>query len=308
MSNNKIQVIDSKEIDLIKWRDLLLRSPAAYAQYCEHWFISSISDSWEVYVLGDYLAAFPCVYKIKYGVKVMYQPFFSREFTFLGAYNVDFVNETLHRIAINYKLIQFNSSLMIKGIDFKITKNSYQVLDLSSDYNEIYKCYSTNTKRILKKNGDIDITESENLNDFIDLFKKNIGIKLGYNIYNYNCLHTLIDEGMKNGTIKLFSFKNGNDQLGYACFYFYGNVINYIKGVLTDNGKQDGAMYRMFDQIIKVYSGKDNNFDFGGSNIEGVATFYRKFGSKDQSYYTYEKNQLPFLARKIYELRQKFIS
>ena len=103
-------------------------------------------------------------------------------------------------------------------------------------------------------------------------------------------------------------FPEGYNNLGFACFYFYSNVINYIKGVLTDKGKQEGAMYRMFDHIIKINSGTDKVFDFGGSDIEGVASFYRKFGSKDESYYTYEKNQLSFITRKIYELKQKFTS
>ena len=75
-------------------------------------------------------------------------------------------------------------------------------------------------------------------------------------------------------------------------FYYYKNVINYLKGVLTEEGKKNGAMYAMFDYIIKSNAQTGKVFDFGGSDIEGVATFYKKFGAYDNSYYSYEKNHL----------------
>ena len=308
MSKWDIKVIDADNIDQKKWSEMLLRTPELIAQYNEHWFLTAISDKWQAYVYGDYISAFPCVYKIKYGVRVMYQPFFSREFSLLGEQNHELLNEILSLIHSRFTLIKFNSELSIKNFDYQITSMNYQFLKLNKGYSEIFENYATNAKRILKKNSSITIAESNNSKNFIELFKEKVGSKLGYRSTNYNCLRDLIDQGMEKDVIKLYSLNKQNENYGYACFYFYRNVINYIKGSLTDAGKQNGAMYVMFDHLIKNYSGTDKILDFGGSNIEGVASFYRKFGSEDNIYYSYEKNQMPLVLKKIYDFRQKYSS
>ena len=306
MSEWDIKVINAADIDHQKWSKMLSMTPELIAQYNEHWFLSAISEQWEAYVYGDYQAAFPCVYKKKYGVNVMYQPFFSREVSLLGNQDPELLKEVLSLIERRFSVITFNSKLSIQNFEFKATPMKYQVLNLHPTYDKIFENYTTNAKRILKKKSDVIIIEHSKTEDFIDLFREKVGSRLGYRTSNYNCLNELINQGLENETFKLYSLTKENNIQGYACFYFYRNVINYVKGALTDEGKQNGAMYAMFDHIIKSNSQSDKVLDFGGSNIEGVASFYKKFGANDNVYYSYEKNQLPFLLRKIYHFRQMF--
>ena len=308
MSNWDIKVINAKDIDQYKWSKMLSKTPELIAQFHEHWFLSAIAENWVAFVYGDYLSAFPCVFKKKYGVKIIYQPFFSRSISLLGEHHPELISVMLSQIQSKYDLIMFNSELDIDGFGFKKKPMRHQLLNLDNTYEKIVEGYSTNAKRILKKNIDIVFEEIDETREFLELFRNTIGNNLGYDESNYSCLGKLIDDGLKKGLIKLISLELDGNRQGFACFYFYKNVINYVKGVLTEEGKMNGAMYFMFDHIIKTNAQSDKILDFGGSDIEGVAAFYKKFGANDHEYYYYEKNQLPFLLKKIYGLRQKFSS
>ena len=181
----------------------------------------------------------------------------------------------------------------------------FQVLDLSDSYDKIYLNYSTNAKRILKKSNDLSMKITNDVNGFIDFFKTNVGDGIGLKNENYVNLSELIKNGASKGKIKLFSIYKEGVFLGYACFYFHKNVINYLKGALNKQGKENGAMYYAFDQIIRKYAAKDCIFDFGGSNVEGIANFYRKFGAKDLTYYSHDYNALPKAVKKLIVVKNK---
>ena len=70
-----------------------------------------------------------------------------------------------------------------------------------------------------------------------------VGDAIGFKHSNYQHLSELIKNGFLNDSIQLFTIRQNNEVLGYACFYFHKNVINYLKGALSDKGKKYGAMY-----------------------------------------------------------------
>ena len=60
----------------------------------------------------------------------------------------------------------------------------------------------------------------------------------------------------------------------------------YLLGDSNEDHKKKGVIYGLMDfGIQKAQSKGMLNFDFGGSNIESVADFYKKFGAVD-IYYT----------------------
>jgi len=55
--------------------------------------------------------------------------------------------------------------------------------------------------------------------------------------------------------------------------------------------------------VIQKYAGQGYTLDFEGSEIPGVATFFRKFGAKNSPYPSYERQGFgplnPLLAKKL---------
>ena len=49
--------------------------------------------------------------------------------------------------------------------------------------------------------------------------------------------------------------------------------------------------------MIKEFAGKPLLFDFEGSDIQGVKSFYEKFGAVNQPYFHYHHNQLPGILK-----------
>ena len=184
---------------------------------------------------------------------------------------------------------------------------NFQSLNLSYDYSSIYNNYSSNAKRILKKTEGLELEKCDDVDGFISLFENEVGSKIGLVDENYRSLNYLIKNGISNGQIKLFSINKNEVVLGFVCIYFHKNIINYLKGTLTSEGKKLGGMYFAFDQIIQQYAAKDCIFDFGGSNVKGIASFYEKFGAKNLTYYSHECNKLPKLINKLKKIKDKLL-
>jgi len=305
MVKSSIRVIDSKEIELESWTRLLDSTNSIHSQYCEHWYINSICKNWKVIVKGDYHSAFVFAITSKAGFNLIYQPFFSRQFSFLGTHDSEFISYVFSYLKNNYKWIRINLPFSFNQLADNNQLMNFQVLNLSESYDVIYGNYSTNAKRILKKSTDLSFKISKDVDGFIDFFKLMVGDAIGFKHSNYQHLSELIKNGFLNDSIQLFTIRQNDEVLGYACFYFHKNVINYLKGALSDKGKKYGAMYYAFNEIIQKYAAKDCIFDFGGSAIDGISSFYKKFGAKDLSYYSHEYNALPKAVKKIIAVKNK---
>jgi len=67
----------------------------------------------------------------------------------------------------------------------------------------------------------------------------------------------------------------------------------------TAAGRKTEANHFLFDNIFKEFAGSQLIFDFEGSDIAGVKSFYEKFGVINQLYYKLHFNHLPFPLNKL---------
>jgi hypothetical protein len=63
----------------------------------------------------------------------------------------------------------------------------------------------------------------------------------------------------------------------------------------SKKGKELSAMFALINNVVKTRSNSPYLLDFEGSKIEGVARFYRGFGSEAQPYFFIEKNRPKWL-------------
>jgi hypothetical protein len=61
----------------------------------------------------------------------------------------------------------------------------------------------------------------------------------------------------------------------------------------TPDGRKKEANHFLLDQVIKEFAGKPLIFDFEGSDVPGIKSFYEKFGAINQPYYSLHFNLLP---------------
>ena len=85
------------------------------------------------------------------------------------------------------------------------------------------------------------------------------------------------------------SKKHENEIVAASFILKSKNRLIYRTGTSNRKGKDLKAMFFLVESVLKQYDNKEYILDFEGSEIEGVARFYKGFGAQDQPYYYYKK-------------------
>lgn len=297
-----IHFIKREELDILRYNKLVEATEGVNI-YCFSWYLDIVAENWGCMVKGDYEAVLPIPYTVKFKQEIIYQPFFTRELnTFLIKNGKNFnSNEMFKAIPSNFKKIDFAYTNQIELESFEKKEALYQSLNLESDYTSIRASYSKNTKRLLNKSlkSGVEVESSYDVKAFISFFKKNTGDQVNYTAKDYIRLEKLISYLLNYKKGSLIIAKKGDTVLAQGVFIQQNHRTTYLKGSVNSFGKELGAMFLLMDYMIKSSIEKDKEcFDFGGSNIEAIATFYKKFGAENHIYYRYSKNDLSWILKK----------
>ncbi len=301
-----INFIENKNIDKKKWDALISKSPNSCI-FVYSLYLDAACKNWSALVLNDYEAVFPLASKSKYNINYLYQPFFTRYFGVFSKteptnkLSTDF----LKAIPEKYKYIEFclHETNEFDLPDYSKTERKYQLLDLNAPYLNLYKGYTENAKRNIKKAIKAEFTIKHDVAPevVVDLFKSTKGQELEvFKANDYKILLDLMRLLVKQNNAQTLAVYDKDDKLCAAAFFMKSNDrFIFLKSGVTDHGKVNGAMHFLFDTFIEQYAGTKNILDFGGSSVETVARFYKNFGAKDCVYLQLKKNSLSRLIKWI---------
>ncbi len=306
-----IRYVEFEDINLNRWDKLVAKSESATI-YSYSWYLSAVTPRWDAIICGDYDAMFAIPNTKKTGIKIFYQPFFSAHLDFFGpSANTKYsLNDVLSAIPKKFKLQHFflNPDLKPTAGKLQTSTRNLQVLDLRQPLESIENSYSTNAKRLIKKALKTELKVNEFLDPelFVKYFAKYTGDRLGMNAVNYSNLQQLITCLIEQQKAKLLMVTGENNQVcAVGIFTFEKKTATYFKGTVTPQGKSYGAMYFLMHHVISTCVNSYDFFDFGGSNVPTIATFYKKFGGSDKTYFELQANNLLFPFSKLYEIRKK---
>lgn len=285
-----IVFIERKDINIKKY-DNCIEKALNNTVYGFSWYLDVVADYWGALVLDNYSAVMPIPYNFKFGLKYALQPFFSQK---TGIFSTKRVEETI----VNLFLKNIPRSILYVNIDVEntfsslsLTKKKNYTLELNKEYTQINKNYRRDRKRSLKKSLKAQLTYKDfnNKKELIKLYKKvfeHLEIKEKYFIK----IDLLIDYCLKNN---LGFIRNVFCEENLVCagfFLKYNSKVYYLFGASSIEGKKNGATTFLLDTVIKEYCNTDTVFDFEGSTIPNVASFYRSFGSIETTYFNYKTN------------------
>ena len=312
-----IKFVEHKNINKKKWDDCISNSsnPSIFVY---SWYLDVVCKNWSALILNDYEAVFPLASKSKYKINYLYQPFFTRYFGVFSKQKTfsKLLAEFLMAIPEKYKYIDFclqegNVTFPPKGLlwrkEFESKEKKFQLLDLSPKHDVLFKEYSDNAKRNIKKavKAGLKIRPDIAPEKIVQLFKSTKGDELEvFSAEDYKTLIKLMNtcNDLKKG--QSIAIYDGDKLCAAAFFMFSNNRFTFLKSGVTDEGKSKGAMHLLFDYFIQNNSGKKYELDFGGSSVENVARFYKNFGAKDCVYLQLKQNNLPKIVKWVKSLKK----
>ncbi len=294
-----MEFIERKNIDLAKWNRRIQTSDIENI-FCYSWYLDAVAENWGALVSDqNYTTVLPVPYTIKLGIKKFYQAPFTREYDIFGT---DFSwDEAFGFLSKKIKHFHFRNqeTEILPGA----LERSHQFLHLTPNMQEKFH---TNAKRLIKK-GKEHFTFSQ-INEpafLIQLFKDTVAHKIdSIGEGDLKALLRLMEASKVAGQGEMIGVFNRSNELVAGGFFLKDKSrITYLKGASTDEAKKLGAMFSLFDFAFNYYIEQYNYFDFGGSDVENVATFYKKFGAEDRKYYDYQMDLTPFWFRTLKKIK-----
>jgi hypothetical protein len=297
-----IEILASHEIDQLKW-DACVSNAENGLIYSRYDYLTQMSDNWHGVVINDYSAvmALPC--RKKLGIRYIYQPSFIQQLGIIGGdINAEDLFTSIHSFA-SYGDILFNYSNqgIIQQLNIETRVNL--VIDLSAGYyinaSHYKKDLLANLRKAEKEALSISIDNEIAL--AISMYKDHYQQRmknLSDNDYTrFQSLCALLEKDGMCFTRKVQDEKG--DLLAIGLFLRDEKRIYNLMNTTTDEGRSKEANHFLLDEVIKEFSESHLLFDFEGSDLPGVKSFYEKFGAVDQPYFYYHYNNLPRLLRLI---------
>lgn len=297
-----IKILNPDQINKASW-DACVRNSSNSLIYAFSFYLDAICENWSGIILNDYEAVMPVPWKKKFGIIYCYEVPFIQQLGWFSNNEDDFNDVFLSSLFKKWKYgdyaFNFNNQPDLPTV---INCSNY-IMDLSRAYSEISLQYTTSFCASLKKAG-MQSLIYESDTDYIKL------ILLSKELYNYRIPHVTDKDyqkfesvcrrlsEQKNIIIRKVTADGGKLMAASLLLKDEKRIYNLINCV-TEEGRKAEANYFLYDQMFREFSGSGLIFDFEGSDIPGVKSFYEKFGAIDQPYKKLHFNHLLFPLKLI---------
>lgn len=288
MRNVKLLRLRHHEIDKKRWDKGIARSthPLVYA---DSWYLDIVSPQWEAVVSDDYSILWPLTLNRKYKLPMLMQPMFTQQLGVFSSLPLDKQMVTQIYKANPYPILSLQSHAQIKWPAARqVTAKQNAVLPLQKDYDSLQKAFRKGRKHSVKKalkNPGMSISHAS-AGAFVAFTQQHNTYHLAEK--HLQLLQKLITSALAqdHGFI-LSAGEEAEGPLAMAFFLRKYQRITHLSGHSSSGGLAKDGMSLIINQVIKDYAGSDYLLDFEGSDLKGVASFYRSFGAEVECYQSY---------------------
>ncbi len=257
-------------------------------------------------VLGDYEAVMPLPYKKRYGLRILYQPFFAQQLGVFYKKPIKSETEEAFFAQIGTRYIEahqyLNASNAGKLASWQKSSRVNYILFLNEAYENVRSRYSKNTRRNLRKSERLGLQLAAlEIDQLLDLFRNSKGKELDHFTDEvYQRLRRLIVLCLQEGKGELKAVYTSDGSLLAGAFFLcsHGRIIDLFPAS-SDQGRDAAAMTYLLDQQIQMHADTGLLLDFEGSMVPGVARFYRGFGAEVETYWQISGNLLPWPLNRL---------
>ncbi len=283
----EIKFLSHKDIDKQRW-DACVAADTHAPVYGFSWYLDAICEGkWDALVLGDYKVVFPLPRKRKFGLNLVYQPFFCQQ---LGLFGKEAEKASLDDFLsrIPKKFVKVHLQLQWRGVFSKNLKSRVNfVLNLNKPYSELYEKFSADGKKNLRKceNAGLNYTQHTDFNSVIALYRKVWGpLNPHVKDKHYQNFANACKNALEHNQLICVKAHVADEYLGDAIFLRSGYYLHYVCAAPTEAGRKVGVMHGIINEMVKVFANQPMALDFEGSENPAVAQFYLKFSPQQCNY------------------------
>lgn len=294
-----IRYIPQQDIDTYKW-DQCIEKATNGLIYGYSFYLDQMAVHWDALVLNDYEAVMPLTWNSRWGIKYLYQPFITAQ---LGLYGQSvtpaLTDDFIKSIPPSFRYIDILLNAGNQPLSNAVSRRSNYILPLNRPYDTIADQYNENLKRNIKKSEQAGLTLKTNID--VELVirlaaaqMREHGHESADNINRFRNLFTVLQEKNMARTYGIFQ----GEQLGASAVFFSSHQrLYYILVGNHPSGREMGASHALIDALIREQAGTGQILDFEGSDIPGLAAYYRAFGAVEEPYPALKINRLPFFLK-----------
>lgn len=292
-------------IDKKKWDECIKRSINGLI-YAHSYYLDNMASAWDAIVMGDYEAVMPLPWKRKWGITYLYQPAFIQQGGIFSAnsLNKEVIQSFIVLIKANFKFAEItlnygNNVNTIPGII--IQQRSNFIFSLQKNYKDIHANYNSSYTKSLRRVRKYNLLYkcSDDYKNIIGLYKKLYGQRLPhFKTADFTNFKKICDQLQHEKKIYTRIIYNKDNELLAAVILLSDNKRLYnIISCISDAGKKVRANYFLYDEIIQEFSATPFLLDLEGSDVPGIATFYKQFNPENQPYPFIKINNLPVVVK-----------
>ncbi|MBC7828388.1 MAG: hypothetical protein H7122_11630 [Chitinophagaceae bacterium] len=300
MPAHSIRYLKREQVDVAKWDMCIDKSPNGFI-YGYSYYLDSMSKDWHALVLGDYEAIMPLTWNKKWGIRYLFQPAFIQQLGIFSPVDISqsLIDDFLSELFIHFRFGEITLNYKNEYPRFQMRSNF--IIFLHASYDELYSKYRGDAIRNLNRTQKFDINYAGDidLRVALEAYRREYHKKIaGFKDSDYDHFETLCSMAQKNGEVLVRAVVGPEKNvLAVAVLLQKKKRLCLIQSTTFTEGRKVEANYFLIDRIINEFSGRDMLLDFEGSDIPGIAHFYKNFGSIDQPYFFFRFNHLPLSIR-----------
>lgn len=292
-----IKLVDSKFIDLEKLA--VLRKKHSTDPFCQSYYFNAVCDNFVALVLNDYQGILLVPYRQFGPWRWALTPLFYRYSQWLGCWSTEDQKQALELLAQKFKFGDLN----LGKTEVISTSKIHQELDAKQYLVE--KCNSQARRMIRKAEGQgVQFTNDLDVSNFISFLDRELSDRVeGMTPKAMAQLKSLLIQLNDAHKLHFEGAIIGGELIGGILIVEVQGRHLYLKGTATNDAKRIGVYYLLMHRAILRARKAQVIFDFGGSEVDGVARFNRNFGAYDMTYSNFSWGNKPYLYGTLKRLR-----
>ena len=301
-----MRIIPSKEVDRERW-DACIAADARGLIYSYCWFLDGIIGEWEGVVVNDYEAVMALPRKKKWGIEFVGMPPFVQRLGLSGRYDDEVVNMAGEMVKERFKLIEYTAAEALLFGEAKKKRKTNFVMPMVETYDEISDRYTSACKKNISKaqKRGCELTDEVEVRDVVKFYRDIYGGLSAYADKHFEALEQLLESAAARKPCHVAGVRNRESkELVYAGLLLDdGRRVYYVLGAPNKEGREMRATYFFIDEMIRKFCGSRKIFDFEGSDIPDVASFYQSFSPETEYYYQFYINRYSNPLKKLIDLK-----